>query len=113
MHDDDGVYNASNGRYTPGVVGKYFVTSDLTINDINGAGDDAYLKFFVNGNSGGYQYGNTRYSGGGAGFNSLHASAVIKITSASDYISAYVYQDGGNGRVAQTHLSGFSGFRIA
>jgi hypothetical protein len=113
MHDDDGVYNVSNGRYTPGVVGKYFVSADLTINDINGATDDAYLKFFINGNSSGYQYGNSIFSGGGASFTDLHASAVIKITSASDYISTFVYQDGGNNRVAQTYLSGFSGFRIA
>lgn len=112
-NDDDGVFNTSNGRYTPGVAGTYFVASGLTINDINGTGDDLYLKFFVNGNSSGHQSGNTRYSGSGAPFNDIYASAVIKLTSSTDYISAFVYQDGGSNRYAQADLSYFTGFRLA
>ena len=111
-HDDDSLYDTSNGRYTPGVVGTYFVTSSITLNSINGTGDDAYLKFFVSGSSAGHQYGSTHYSGGGASYSPLHASAVIKITSASDYISVWIYHDAGNSRQVQGGQANFSGFRL-
>ena len=111
-HDTESVYNTSNGRYTPGVVGTYYVSSTVTCNDINGAGDDFYLKFFINGNSSGHQYGASRTAGAGEPFNQFTASAIIPLTSASDYISAWVYQDAGGNRFAQNDMSNFIGFRL-
>jgi hypothetical protein len=112
MHDTESVYNVSNGRYTPGVVGTYFVSSTVTCNDINGAGDEFYLKFFINGVATGHQYGGSRTNGAGETFNQFVASAVIPLTSASDYISAYVYQNAGGSRFAQGEMSNFIGFRL-
>ena len=111
MHDTESVYNVSNGRYTPGVAGLYYVFSNITVNDINGATDDLYLKFFVNGNANGHQYGGNRTSGGGQQFNAFCSSAIIPI-GASDYISAYVYQDAGGNRVPQGEYSSFIGYRL-
>jgi len=112
-HDDDGLYNTSNGRYTPGVAGIYFVSSDITVNDINGAGDDFYLKFLINGDQSAVAYSQTRHGGDGANFTDFHATAVIKLTNNSDYISTWVYQDAGGSRTPKQNLCWFYGFRLA
>ena len=109
--DTENKYNVSTGRYTPGVAGLYYVFSNITVNDINGGTDDLYSHFRVNG-SNAYMYGQTRQSGNGAGFNQFVASAIILLTSSSDYISAWVYHDAGGGRVLQGGDVSFFGYRL-
>ena len=112
-HDDDGLYNTSNGRYTPGVAGIYFVSSHVTVNDINGTGDDLYLKFLINGDQSAVAYSQTRHAGSGAPFTDFHATAVIKLTNNTDYISTWIYQDAGGARNPKQNLCWFYGFRLA
>ena len=111
-HDDENVYNTSTGRYAPGVAGTYFVSSQITVNDINASSDDMYFRFFINGNTGGAVYGQTRQSGDGALFNAFTTTAVIKLTNNSDYISAFTFHDAGGNRFIQGNQSHFSGFRL-
>jgi hypothetical protein len=111
-HDDENVYNTSTGRYAPGVAGTYFVSSQITVNDINGTTDDMYFRFFVNGNTGGAVYGQTRQSGNGASFGAFTTTAVIKLTNNSDYISAFTFHDAGGNRFIQGNQAHFSGFRL-
>jgi hypothetical protein len=112
-HDDDGLYNVSNGRYTPGVAGIYYVSAHVTVNDINGTGDDLYLKFCISGDVSTVANSQTRYAGGGSNFTDVHASASIKLTNNSDYISVFIYQDAGGSRKPQANLSWFYGFRLS
>lgn len=110
IHDDDSLYATGSGRYTPAVVGTYFVTASVCVNDIGGGADDCYIKFRVNGSSS-PEYGHIRDAGGGQK-NSFHTSAVIKLTSTSDYISVWCYQDAGNNRVFQGDHNNFNGYRL-
>ena len=112
-HDDDSLYNTSNGRYSPNAAGIYFVSSHVTVNDINGTGDDFYLKFLINGDTSAVAYSQTRYAGSGAPFTDFHATAVIKLANNSDYISTWCYQDAGGSRYLKQNLSWFYGFRLA
>ena len=112
--DDNSVYDTSTGRYTPGVVGTYYVEAMFTINDINSTSDDVYPKIFVNGSSSSPQLGQTRDGGASSvAFTAYHTSAVVKTTSTSDYMSVFVYHDAGGDRSIQSLLAWYSGFRLA
>ena len=111
VHDADSVYNNSNGRYTPGVVGTYFVSAGLSINDQSGSDDDFYMKFLVNGDTS-LPYSQQRSGGGHSNFSNQSGSAVITLSSASDYISVFGYHDAGSGREFQSNLCFFTGFKL-
>ena len=110
VHDADGVYNNSNGRYTPGV-GTYLVSAGLSIDDQSGSGDDFYMKFLVNGDTS-LAYSQQRSGGGHSNFSNQSGSAVIVLSSASDYISVFGYHDAGSGRNFQSNLCFFTGFKL-
>jgi len=110
VHDADSVYNNSNGRYTPGV-GTYLVSAGLTIDDQSGSGDDFYMKFLVNGDTS-LPYSQQRSGGGHSNFSNQSGSAVIVLSSASDYISVFGYHDAGSGRNFQSNLCFFTGFKL-
>ena len=110
VHDADSVYNNSNGRYTPGV-GTYLVSAGLTIDDQSGSGDDFYMKFLVNGDTA-LPYSQQRSGGGHSNFSNQSGSAVIVLSSASDYISVFGYHDAGTGRNFQSNLCFFTGFKL-
>ena len=111
VHDADSVYNNSNGRYTPGVVGTYLVSAGLSIDDQSGSGDDFYMKFLVNGDTS-LPYSQQRSGGGHNNFSNQSGSAVITLSSASDYISVFGYHDAGSGREFQSNLCFFTGFKL-
>ena len=110
VHDADSVYNNSNGRYTPGV-GTYLVSAGLSIDDQSGSGDDFYMKFLVNGDTS-LPYSQQRSGGGHSNFSNQSGSAVITLSSASDYISVFGYHDAGSGRNFQSNLCFFTGFKL-
>tara|TARA_Y100000401_G_scaffold115865_1_gene120368 strand:+ start:552 stop:1100 length:549 start_codon:yes stop_codon:yes gene_type:complete len=113
--DDSNVYDTSTGRYTPGIVGTYYVFTHFTINDINSTSDDCYPKFFVNGTAlSPHAHGQVRHAGASSvPFTDLHTSAVIKTTNTSDYISVFLYQDAGSSRKIKNGLAWYGGYRLA
>ena len=111
--DDNNVFDVSTGRYTPGIVGTYYVSAHFSINAINSTSDDVYPKIFVNGSSSSPQIGQVRHGGASSvAFTDFHTSAVIKTTNTSDYISVFVYHDAGGDRSLQELLGWYSGFRL-
>jgi hypothetical protein len=109
--DENSKYDASTGRYAPGETGIYFVSATLSMNAMTSDLDDLYTKFQINGT--GDFIAITRGSAlGNDGY--VRATALIKLTGASDYISVWCYQDGGGGRtVYDGDKSFFTGYKVA
>jgi|5_EtaG_2_1085323.scaffolds.fasta_scaffold50475_3 hypothetical protein len=113
VFDTGSKYNTSNGRYTPGVAGTYFVTSNVSFAPGSnvGVGSSMYLKIRKNNAADGHEHGQISNQGSGdsddIGFTT---SAVIELDD-DDYISMFWYAaTAGNLLSVQ---SWFSGFRIA
>jgi hypothetical protein len=113
LHDPNSKFNTSNGRYTPGETGVYYISGSITMNDINGAGDMLYVKFRINGD-GANEYGHVRQGGAsGSAYRVVSTHAVIPITNASQYISMWYYQTAGANRVLKGGMCHIEGFKIA
>ena len=110
-HNPLSKYNTSNGRYTPGVAGTYFVTCNVSFAPGSnwGVGANGYLKIRKNGGS--TEYGQISNQGSGdaddVGFST---SACIELGS-SDYISMWWYHTAIAGNMLSVQ-SWFSGFRL-
>ena len=110
-----GKFNTSTGRFTPGVTGFYYVNALARINAGNGAGELGNLQIRVNGSA------STSGSAQGATFrryelddvqNSFTVSAVVELTSVTDYISVYIYQSSGGSATLQNNHTNFTAYRL-
>ena len=112
--DPDSKFNTSNGRYTPGVAGDYFVSYATTIS--HAAADLAhtelvYFKIRMNGT--GTEFGQSGPSGADHNGNYLHAgSAIIQIGDSDDYISLWHYNANGNGSTLLAQQATMNIFRL-
>ncbi len=64
-YDSDGTYDTSNGRFTPGVAGKYLIYGKMEFEDTNvGSTDEHMVKIFKNGSQASvyFNYPNTTRS---------------------------------------------------
>ena len=81
------------------------------MNSITSDADDLYAKLQINGT--GDFIAISRTSGWGD-FGYSRATALIKLTGASDYISVWCWQDGGGGRdLTGGDKSFFTGYKVA
>ena len=112
--DPDSKYNTSNGRYTPGVAGDYFVSYATTIS--HAAADLAhtelvYFKIRLNGT--GAEFGQVGPSGADHNGNYFHAgSAIIQVGDSDDYISLWHYNANGNGSTLLAQQATMNIFRL-
>jgi len=112
--DPDSKFNTSNGRYTPGVAGDYFVSYSTTIS--HAAADLAhtelvYFKIRMNGT--GTEFGQSGPSGADHNGNYFHAgSAIIQIGDSDDYISLWHYNANGNGSTLLAQQATMNIFRL-
>jgi hypothetical protein len=110
-----GKFSTSTGRFTPGVVGFYYVNALARINAGNGAGEFGNLQIRVNGqaSTSGSTQGPTyrRYQDDGAE-NSFEVSGIIELTSVTDYISVFIYQSQGGSQTLQPNHTNFSAYRL-
>ena len=110
-----GKFSTSTGRFTPGVVGFYYVNALARINAGNGAGEFGNLQIRVNGqpSTSGSTQGPTyrRYQDDGAE-NSFEVSGIIELTSVTDYISVFIYQNQGGSQTLQPNHTNFSAYRL-
>jgi len=111
-HDGSSKYNTSNGRYTPGVAGTYFVTVNVSYDpgaNVNNS-QNAYLKIRKNGDGGGGEYGQISFSGSDEQQNIGFSTSAVIVLGSSDYISCWWY-----GTIVGKALSvqsWFSGYRL-
>ena len=106
-------YNNSNGRYTPGVAGRYFVSYAFSLapSASFSAGETSYVKIRVNG--GGAEIG--QGGQGGMGSNGqllLSGSGIAVIGDSDDYISIWMYMGNGNGGVLLNDQATWNVFRL-
>ena len=110
-HDGSSKYSTSNGRYTPGVAGTYFVTVNVSYDPGGnvGNGNNAYLKIRKSG-SDGTEYGQISFSGSDEQQNIGFSTSAVIVLGSSDYISCFWY--GAIAGVALSVQSWFSGYRL-
>ena len=110
-----GKFSTSTGRFTPGVIGFYYVNALARITMGNNAGEMGNLQIRVNGSA------STTGSTQGATFrqhwdddraNSLTVSDIVELTSVTDYISVFIYQSSGSGKILETDHTNFSAYRL-
>ena len=110
-----GKFSTSTGRFTPGVTGFYYVNALARINAGNGANELGNLQIRVNGSA------STSGTAQGATFrrydqddeqNSFTVSAIVELTSVTDYISVYIYQNSGGSATLQNNHTNFTAYRL-
>jgi len=110
-----GKFSTSTGRFTPGVVGFYYVSALARINGGNGGGEFANLQIRVNGSAStsGSAQGATyrRYQDNGE-VNSFAVDCIVELTSVTDYISVYIYQNQGSNQTLQANHTNFTAYRL-
>ena len=100
LYDEGGVYNTSNGRFTPGVVGKYYIFSSI----FSFAGSNSITqrtKIYKNGSSFSISaldltdyYLRSGYS------QSQSIGLIVNVTSVNDYFEIYFHgNNSGDGNV--------------
>ena len=110
-----GKFSTTTGRFTPGVTGFYYVSVLARIDAGNGAGEFANLQIRVNGSA------STTGSAQGATYrryqdndevNSFAVDCIVELTSTSDYISAYIYQNSGSSQTLQANHTNFTAYKL-
>jgi len=93
VYDEGGVYDASsNFRFTPGVAGKYYIQSSLSIGLVNG-GDRMEAKIYKNGSLGGPS-GVHEYLSDTLRDGTAYVTGIV-ILDDDDYIEIFVIADAG------------------
>jgi hypothetical protein len=110
-----GKFSTSTGRFTPGITGFYYVSALARINGGNAGGEFANLQIRVNGSASttGSAQGATyrRYQDNGE-VNSFAVDCVVELTSVTDYISVYIYQNQGGAQTLQANHTNFTAYKL-
>ena len=109
VFDSDGTYdNSTNYRFTPGVVGKYYIFTQVCLDDVN---DGKFFDIYLAKNG-----SRTKLSRLYSGVTNKQSSVFIYIdnaTSTSDYYEIEIYQDTGHTRNLRSDIGSYFGaFRI-
>jgi hypothetical protein len=110
-----GKFSTSTGRFTPGVTGFYYVSATARLNMGNAGGEFGNLQIRVNGSastSGSAQGATFRKFQSDAEQSSLSVDCIVELTSTSDYISAYIYQNQGGSQSLQPNHTNFTAYRL-
>lgn len=110
-----GKFNTSTGRFTPGVTGFYYVNALARINSGNASGEFGNLQIRINGSpstSGTAQGTSFRRYENDDRQNSFTVSAILELTSVTDYISVFFYQSSGGAATLQNNHTTFSAYRL-
>jgi hypothetical protein len=109
IFDTNSAYdNVTNYRFTPAVTGKYYLFSELCLDDLND-GSFFDILLYKNGSS----IKQSRLFSGVTEKQSSWFSYIDASTSASDYYEIFVYQNTGVTRNLRSDISGyFGGFKI-
>lgn len=108
LYDSDSTYDTSNGRFTPAVVGKYFVNASV---GIDGADANGRLRIYIYKNGSNYAFasygiGDTADDGG------VHQVSAIVELDADDYVTAHIEYTGTDNVVGQQAKTWFEAFKL-
>jgi hypothetical protein len=105
VYDTDNKFASS--RFTPGVVGKYFIFGTAYAEDTNG--QRTFLNVFVNGSI----WQTSAHTPGGASNTPHQVSTIVNVTNTSDYIELYLKSTGANNTAFSSGVEvKFGGFKI-
>tara|TARA_B100001248_G_C27264383_1_gene399997 strand:+ start:194 stop:790 length:597 start_codon:yes stop_codon:yes gene_type:complete len=110
-----GKFSTSTGRFTPGVTGFYYVSATARLNMGNAASEFGNLQIRVNGSastSGSTQGATFRKFQTDGNQSSLSIDCIVELTSTSDYISAYIYQNQGGSQSLQPNHTNFTAYKL-
>ena len=107
VFDSDGKYDPSTGKFTPTVVGKYFVQTNLVL---GGLSDNDYLYWLLKKNGSTFSYGQI-FSGGSNAEIGATISGTIDLD-ADDDVRVDVYQGSGSSKNLPANGCVFSAYRI-
>tara|TARA_R110002012_G_scaffold319108_1_gene538769 strand:+ start:508 stop:1041 length:534 start_codon:yes stop_codon:yes gene_type:complete len=106
VFDSDGTYdNSTNYRFTPGVVGKYYMFAQVCLDDLN---DGSFFDIYLKKNGSNYRAVSRLYSG----HTNKQSSILVyieNVTSTSDYYEIDVYQNTGVSRNLRTDIGSYFG----
>ena len=108
IYDSNNTYDTSTGRFTPAVVGKYFVNASV---GIDGADANGRLRIYIYKNGSNYAFssfgiGDTADDGGVA-----QCSAIVELD-ADDYVDARIEYTGTDNIVGQQAKTWFEAFKL-
>ena len=104
VFDIGGVYDTSNGRFTPNVAGIYWVKAQVLWSGSSSATNNAYYQTFINKNTAG-QIRDIIHIDKQDWWTS-QCSGLLELNGSSDYISMEVYQNrGGTENIEGDHRS--------
>ena len=110
-----GKFSTSTGRFTPGVIGFYYVSATARLNMGNAGGEFGNLQIRLNSqaSTSGSTQGSTfrKYQTDGYQ-SSLSVDCIVELTSVTDYISAYIYQNQGGSQTLQPNHTNFTAYRL-
>jgi hypothetical protein len=107
VFDSDGKYDPSTGKFTPTVVGKYFVQTNLIL---GGLADNDYLYWLLKKNGSTFSYGQI-FSGGSNAEIGSTISGTIDLD-ADDDVRVDVYQGSGSSKNLPSDGCVFSAYKI-
>ena len=107
VFDSDGKYDPSTGKFTPTVVGKYFVQTNIVL---GGLSDNDYLYWLLKKNGSTFSYGQI-FSGGSNAEIGATISGTIDLD-ADDDVRVDVYQGSGSSKNLPANGCVFSAYRI-
>ena len=107
VFDSDGKYDPSTGKFTPTVVGKYFVQTNLVL---GGLSDTNYLYWLLKKNGSTFSYGQI-FSGGSNAEIGATISGTIDLD-ADDDVRVDVYQGAGSSKNLTANGCVFSAYKI-
>src|SRR5210317_1855695 len=109
VFDSDGTYdNSTNYRFTPAVVGKYFIFAQVCLDDVN---DGSFFDIYLVKN--GSRTKLSRLYSGVTNKQSSILTFIDNVTSISDYFEIEIYQDTGVSRNLRSDIGSYFGaFRI-
>jgi len=108
IYDSNSTYDTSNGRFTPAVVGKYFVNASI---GFDGADANGRVRVYIYKNGSNYAMasyglGDTNDDGG------IHQVSAIVELDADDYVDARVQYTGTDNVVGQQVKTWFEAFKL-
>ena len=107
-YDTGSDYDTSNGRFTPGEAGKYFLHSIVRLDSGNVDFDTFTLRILKNGS---LAYNFTAFH---SNYNSVAVSGIVQANGSSDYFQIDIYQNSGSSKNVTTNknYTFFQGFKI-
>jgi len=108
--DSNGTYDTSNQRWTPGLVGKYYVYMTTKVSDMTTRFQVVLYKngSLIDESEG--QIASENMGGGSSTYPNVVGAALVNVTSTTDYYQAYAWQNSGGSK--SFYNSRFMAFKL-